>query len=115
MDQTKYKITFAGEVVPGQNIEQVRQKIAALFKISLAKCGQMFDGRSRTIKSGLDQQAAGKYKKAFEQAGAICHIVPINDERPSETSRSQNDDASNAQLPESVTVVGPTTCVVGKM
>lgn len=98
MDQTKYKITFAGEVVPGQNIEQVRQKIAALFKISLAKCGQMFDGRSRTIKSGLDQQAAGKYKKAFEQAGAICHIVPINDERPSETSRSQNDDASNAQL-----------------
>jgi len=41
MVETEYKIVFSGEIAPGQDIEVVKNSIAALFKIPVAKCESM--------------------------------------------------------------------------
>ncbi len=70
----QYKVVFSGEIAAGQNIETVKTQVAALYKVPVERCESMFSGRPVTIKDTLDYQTAQKYKKAFERAGAICHI-----------------------------------------
>lgn len=69
-----YRIVFSGEIAPGQDIETVKSKVAALYKIPVERCERMFSGRPVTIKKDVDYQTAQKYKTAFERTGAICKI-----------------------------------------
>ncbi|GAK59985.1 hypothetical protein U27_06972 [Candidatus Vecturithrix granuli] len=72
----QYTVMFSGEIQPGQQIETVKNNIAALFKLPVEKCEYLFTGNPVTIKTNLDYQAALKYQKAFEQRGAVCQIKP---------------------------------------
>ncbi len=72
--EPRYKVVFSGEIAPGQNIEQVKSKVAALYKVPVEKCEGMFTGRLVTIKDNVDYQTAQKYKNAFDRTGAICRI-----------------------------------------
>ena len=74
----KYKVTFSGKIVNGQNIEQVKKRVAAMYKVPVEKCNCLFTGKLATIKDNLDLQVARKYKKIFERTGAICQIIPID-------------------------------------
>ncbi len=73
--QASYKVVFSGQVAPGVDVNSVKAKIAALYKVPVERCESMFSGRTVTIKDNLDQQAAQTYKTAFERTGAICQIV----------------------------------------
>jgi uncharacterized protein YbjQ (UPF0145 family) len=75
--EQRYKVVFSGEIAPGQDIEQVKLKVAALYKVPVEKCAGMFTGRLVTIKDNVDYQTAQKYKKAFENIGVICRIETI--------------------------------------
>ena len=75
--ELRYRVVFSGEIVPGQDIEQVKLKVAALYKVPIEKCASMFTGRLVTVKDNVDYQTAQKYKKAFENTGAICRIETI--------------------------------------
>jgi uncharacterized protein YbjQ (UPF0145 family) len=77
ISEPRYKVIFAGEIAPGQNIEHVKLKVAALYKVPVERCEGMFTGRLVTIKDNLDYQTAQKYKAAFERTGAICRIETV--------------------------------------
>jgi uncharacterized protein YbjQ (UPF0145 family) len=77
--EQRYKVVFSGEIAPGQDIEQVKLKVAALYKVPVEKCAGMFTGRLVTIKDNVDYQTAQKYQKAFENIGAICRIETIQE------------------------------------
>ncbi len=75
--ETRYKVVFSGELAPEQDLERVKAKVAALYKVPVEKCDYMFTGRPVTIRGDLDYQSAQKYKNAFARAGAICKIQEV--------------------------------------
>lgn len=93
MREEQYAVMFSGEIQSGQDIETVKNNIAALFKLPVEKCEYLFTGNPITIKTNLDYQAALKYQKAFEQRGAVCQIKPSESQTRNAQSEahSQND------------------------
>lgn len=73
---TVFKVVFRGEIAPGQDVDQVKRNIAALYKVQVAQCEKMFTGKEFVVKDNADAHTAEKYKKAFERVGAICAIEP---------------------------------------
>jgi uncharacterized protein YbjQ (UPF0145 family) len=70
----RYKVVFSGEIAPGQDLQQVKTKVAALYKVPVAQCERLFSGQPVKIKENLDYQTAQKYQHAFERTGAVCRI-----------------------------------------
>lgn len=69
-----YQITFSGDIDAGQDIFEVKRKMAELFNVSEHKCNLMFSGHNLVLKRGLDYDKALKYKNTFDNTGAICQI-----------------------------------------
>lgn len=65
-----YNVYFAGEVLDGQDLTEVRRKVANLFNADEATLNKLFNGKLQLIKRDCDKAAALKYKQALEQAGA---------------------------------------------
>ncbi len=42
---TVFKVVFRGEIAPGQDVDQVKRNIAALYKVQVAQCEKMFKGK----------------------------------------------------------------------
>lgn len=74
---TLYAVILTGEIIQGQELEAVKQKIANMFKVSAAKCDALLAGEPTVIKRDVGYEEAEKYKQAFEQAGAVCLVRPI--------------------------------------
>lgn len=70
MNDPRFKIVFAGELMPGHALEQVRENIANLFKTDPSKIAHLFSGRPVEIKRDLDSSEADKYLGALQRAGA---------------------------------------------
>ncbi|MCP3178347.1 RDD family protein [Desulfuromonas sp. KJ2020] len=80
MDPELFNVVFSGEVKKGALVDEVQQRLAAIFKMSPEKVCAIFTGRPVTIKSNLELTIAQKYQRAFESAGAICEIIPAQKE-----------------------------------
>ncbi|MBD3305145.1 heavy metal-binding domain-containing protein [candidate division KSB3 bacterium] len=73
-----YRVVFAGEIAPGQDLETVKANVAALYKMPVERCERLFSGRRVTIKDRVDYRTAEKYVHAFERVGAVCYIEAID-------------------------------------
>ncbi len=69
-----YDILFAGGIVDGFDVNDVRANIAKLFKANDATLEKLFSGKAQMIKRGVDKPAAIKYKGAMQKAGAVAVI-----------------------------------------
>ncbi|GAB3270466.1 hypothetical protein [Parahaliea aestuarii] len=65
-----YNVYFAGEALPGQDENAVRQRLQGLFKADEATLQRLFSGKPQLIKRECDKATALKYKQAMEKAGA---------------------------------------------
>jgi hypothetical protein len=72
MDQ--YEIVFKGEVMPNLHVEQVAGAMAKLFNADADKIALLFNGAAHALKSGLDREAAEKYRDILKRAGAIVYL-----------------------------------------
>ncbi len=72
--ETRYNLMFTGEIAAGQDLSIVKANVAQLYKVPVEKCEHLFRGSPVKIKGDLDRETAQKYKKAFEQTGAVCRI-----------------------------------------
>lgn len=70
----RYQVVFTGEIASGQQLEEVKTRVAALYKLPVARCERLFTGNKVTIKRELDYAMAEKYRAAFEKTGALCAI-----------------------------------------
>ncbi len=65
-----YNVYFAGEVLEGHDLTEVRNRVASLFNANEATLNKLFNGKLQLIKRDCDKAAALKYKQALEKAGA---------------------------------------------
>lgn len=77
MSEELYEVAFYGEIVEGAELDQVKAKVAAMFKADAAKLAQLFSGKRVVIKKNIDQATANKYKSALQNAGAQCEVKSL--------------------------------------
>jgi hypothetical protein len=75
MDE-RYNIYFDGQVIAGQDVGAVREKLAKVFNADQTTLDKLFSGNLQLIKRGCDVATAQKFKAAMERAGAIPIIRP---------------------------------------
>jgi len=75
MSGNTFEVVFNGKVVEGASVDQVKQNVAKLFKVEVAKVERLFSGARVVIKKGVDESTAKKYQMALHKAGAICAVV----------------------------------------
>ncbi|MEM1154866.1 MAG: hypothetical protein AAGI44_12055 [Pseudomonadota bacterium] len=68
--EQRYNVYFSGQLQEGQQLQNVRAKVAKLFNADEATLGKLFSGRPQLLKRDCDRATALKYKQAIEQAGA---------------------------------------------
>jgi hypothetical protein len=78
MSNENFEVIFAGQIVAGAQAEEVKARVAAIFKTDVAKIAHLFTGSPVVIKKGIDQQMALKYQAAMQAAGAICELRDIS-------------------------------------
>lgn len=79
MEESRYNIIFRGEIVDGQNIHDVRQRLASLYKTTSQKIEtRFFKETPAFIKQNLAYAEAIKYKSLLEKTGIICSMELAN-------------------------------------
>ena len=74
----RFKVVLSGELDGDR--EAVRDALATLFKLSAEEATRLLDAAPVTVKRGLDEDTAAKYRAAIEQTGARCEVRPDNAE-----------------------------------
>ena len=83
MAETRYDVIFRGEIAAGHTVEDVKEKLAALYKGDHAKSETMFGGKTVVIKRNLDHQKALEMQAMLKaRSGAICELRPITPAAP---------------------------------
>ncbi|MGD9333148.1 MAG: hypothetical protein PVJ53_17670, partial [Desulfobacterales bacterium] len=72
----QYKIVFHGEFSPEYDIDEVKAKLAKIFKLKPETVEKLFSGRPVTIRKNVDAVTAAKYQKAAADCGAVFELEP---------------------------------------
>jgi hypothetical protein len=80
MKKKKYRIIFKGEILPNANLEEVKQKLAAFYKVDIKEIESLFSGKNFVLKENVNLDAAQDYMYQLEQAGALCQLVEMETE-----------------------------------
>ena len=83
--EPKYDVCFAGEILAGQNLADVRSGLAKLFNADDATLDKLFSGKVQLLKRGCDRTTALKYQKAMQAAGAKP-IIRVDPDSASKTA-----------------------------
>ena len=95
-----YNIILSGGIAAGRDTGAVRKNLAEILKVSQADLEPLFSGRPLIIKKNVDRSTARKCLLAFENAGVLCSMVPVQDAgRPAP--------AAPSRLPENETPSNP--------
>lgn len=78
MSDELFEVAFSGQITDGADLEQVKAKVAAMFKADEAKLAHLFSGKRVVIKKNIDQVTANKYKTALNKAGAVCEVRSLS-------------------------------------
>jgi hypothetical protein len=76
VSEERFDIYFAGELLPDQPVDAVKQWLGAQFKLQGQALERLFSGQPVRIKQSVDLDTAGRYRAAFRQAGALLEIRP---------------------------------------
>ena len=70
----KYAVICKGKIKDGENVAEVKKRLAKMFKIDAATVERFFTGKPVIVKKGVDGDIALKIKSAFGKAGAKCGL-----------------------------------------
>jgi hypothetical protein len=71
---SRYDVCFAGQLLEGKELHDVRQNVQKLFKANAETLNKLFSGKTQLLKRGCDEATAEKYKQALARAGAVAII-----------------------------------------
>ena len=80
MSNQQFDVYFRGDIVPGQTVAEVKERLAELFKLEEAQVSQLFSGRPTAIRRNLDEAGAKKYEQALLKIGAVAELRPAREE-----------------------------------
>lgn len=93
--EARYNVYFAGQLLEGQDLQQVRARLGKVFKADEQTLDKLFSGKAQLLKRDCDKTTALKYKNAMEKAGA-APIIKAVEEAPAQTSPAQAKSTSAA-------------------
>ena len=70
----QYQVVFQGQIHEDAKLNEVKVRIAKMFKADEVTVARLFSGKRFIIKANLSAEAADKYSIAFAKAGAICEL-----------------------------------------
>lgn len=79
--ESLYDVCFAGELLEGQQMQDVRQRVQKLFNANPETLDKLFSGKTQLVKRGCNEATAAKYQQAMERAGALA-VVRSRDASP---------------------------------
>lgn len=74
--EQQFDIVFRGDIVLGHQLDEVKARLAQLFKADSARIDALFVGRPVPLKRNLDAATAKKYQAVLTKAGAEVSLVP---------------------------------------
>jgi hypothetical protein len=74
MECTGFKVVFEGEIRSGEDISQVKQRLAAMFKVDRGRIERLFSGKPVVIKTVEELGQGMKYVAALRKVGVISRI-----------------------------------------
>lgn len=77
MSDQQFDVFFRGDIVAGQAVAEVKERLAGLFKLEAAQVEQLFSGRPTAIRRNLDEVSARKYEQALLKIGALAELRPV--------------------------------------
>jgi hypothetical protein len=75
MDELLFEVAFSGQIHDDAELDEVKARIARLFKADEGTIARLFSGERIVIKKNMTAEAADKYSIAFTKAGAICEMA----------------------------------------
>lgn len=72
--EKKYNIVFKGKLVLGYHIQDVRNELAAKFKLDAMALGKLFSKDPQILKKAVDLDTAQKFLQMMEKIGARCEM-----------------------------------------
>ena len=101
-----YKIVFEGKIAEDCNIEDVKKNLASLYKVDVGEIQRLFTGRPIVLKENLDYQTAIKDKEIFEKTGAVCSVIPMEENADHSTTVDEEatpgTDSNKSEQPQSL-------------
>lgn len=98
--ESLFDVCFAGQLLDGQELQDVRQKVQKLFNATPETLDKLFSGKTQLVKRGCDQATAAKYKQAMARAGILAIV------RTCEASAAQTTAPAAEQREESAEETG---------
>lgn len=75
MSEPTYQIVFRGKILSGFSREDVRPRLAALFRADERRIDALLDAPKTVLKTGLTKDAAARYQEALRQAGIMVAAI----------------------------------------
>ena len=75
MSEKLYNLEFSGQIIPGWDIDEVKNNLAKLLKANEEKIRTLFSGQRFYIKKNADHQTVHKINNTLKDAGADCIIT----------------------------------------
>ena len=94
----KYAVICKGKIKDGENADEVKKRLAKLFKIDAATVERFFTGKPVIVKKGVSAEIAQKIKDAFGKAGAKCGLKSYAETEQVSDSEWDYDDTSQIIL-----------------
>jgi hypothetical protein len=101
MDELLFELAFSGQIHDDAKLDEVKARIARMFKADEGTIARLFSGERIVIKKNMTAEAADKYSIAFTKAGAICEmaLMPEGSTRPAPAdARATNKATSSASV-----------------
>ncbi len=77
-----YKIIFSGQIADNQQLQTVKNKLAALFHLEDKRIEKLFSGSPIVLKKTSDKQTALRMKAKIEKAGGLCKVEKVKQRSP---------------------------------
>jgi hypothetical protein len=101
MSEERYNLEFSGQIIPGWDIDEVKDNLAKLLKANEDKILKLFSGDRFLIKKNVDHQTIIKINNVLKDAGADCTISQVadNSAKTPPPLPSQSDLGRTVQVP----------------
>lgn len=78
MSEPRYDVFYRGDIVPGQRLNEVRDRLRQMFQLDDARLNTLFSGRPMAIRRDLGASDAERYRVALREAGALVELRPLD-------------------------------------
>lgn len=109
-----HDLVYFGEIIPGHDLLQVQDALAALLKLDGSQRGQVFSGTRVVLKRNLGTGEVARYVRHLEGLGARVHVdppvadpMPPHPASPAAVEPAQTPPVAPPQTPTAEEVVCP--------